>query len=78
MDPNSDGDNLGFWRTTDSDWDNELSQCENLGDVEWIVVYPYIDPIIPEGWIEIEFDGSDLVSDAYHLYTWGEEIERCP
>jgi hypothetical protein len=78
MDPNSDGDNLGFWRTTDSDWDNELSQCENLGDVEWIVVYPYIDPVIPEGWIEIEFEGSDLVSDAYHLYTWGEEIERCP
>ena len=77
MDPDSDGDNLGFWRMKDSGWENELSDCDALRDVKWIVVYPYIDPEIPEGWVEVEFEDSELVSDAYHLYTWGEENARC-
>ncbi len=77
MDPNSDGDNLGFWRMKDSGWQDELLQCDTLVNVEYIVVFPHIDPIIPDGWVEIEFKDSDLVSDAYHLYEWGEEIERC-
>ena len=31
--------------------------------------------IIPEGWVKTDFEGSDLVSDSYELYTWGEEYE---
>ena len=78
MDPDSDGDNLGFWRTKDSGWDAELSQCDMFKDVEWIIVYPYIDPVIPEGWVEIDFEDSESVSDSYHLYKWGEDYVRCP
>ena len=78
MDPDSDGEHLGFWRMKDSGWESELSDCDAMADVEYIVVYPYIDPVIPEGWEEVEFEGSQSVSDAYHLYTWGEEYDRCP
>jgi hypothetical protein len=78
MDPDSDGENLGFWRNKDSGWEAELSECETFKDIEWIIVYPYIDPILPEGWIEIDFEGSENVSDSYELYVWGEENERCP
>jgi len=78
MDPDSDGDNLGFWRTKDSGWENELLQCDEFQDIEWIVVYPWIDPVIPDGWVETDFEGSEMVSDSYELYVWGEEYERCP
>ena len=78
MDPDSDGDNLGFWRTKDSGWENELSQCDTFKDIEWIVVYPWIDPVIPEGWVKTDFEDSETVSSSYELYTWGEEYERCP
>ena len=78
MDPDSDGDHTGFWRSKNSGWEAELAQCDLFKDIEWIVVYPWIDPIIPEGWVKTDFEGSDLVSDSYELYAWGEEYERCP
>ena len=30
MDSDSDGDNLGFWRHNDTDWHNELLECDTL------------------------------------------------
>lgn len=77
MDPDSDGDNLGFWRHNSSDWHTELLECDVLKDVNWIINYPTGNAIAPEGWIEVEFDGSDRVDENYHLYTWGGENEHC-
>jgi hypothetical protein len=77
MDPDSDGDNLGFWRHNSSDWHTELLECDVLKDVNWIINYPTGQAIAPEGWIEVEFDGSDRVDENYHLYTWGGENEHC-
>jgi len=77
MDSDSDGDNLGFWRHNSSDWHTELLECDVLKDVNWIINYPAANAIAPEGWIEVEFDGSDRVDENYHLYTWGGENEHC-
>tara|TARA_Y100000741_G_scaffold91831_1_gene68131 strand:- start:101 stop:571 length:471 start_codon:yes stop_codon:yes gene_type:complete len=77
MDSDSDGDNLGFWRHNDTDWHNELLECDTLKDVNWIVNYPTGYAVAPEGWVEVEFEGSDRVDEDYHLYTWGGENERC-
>ena len=77
MDSDSDGDNLGFWRHNDTDWHNELLECDTLKDVNWIVNYPTGHAVAPEGWVEVEFEGSDRVSENYHLYTWSGENERC-
>lgn len=77
MDPDSDGDNLGFWRHNSSDWHTELLECDVLKDVNWIINYPTGYAIAPEGWIEVEFDGSDRVNENYHLYTWGGENGHC-
>ena len=78
MDPESDGENLGFWRDGDSDWHTELLECDTLKDVNWIVNYPTGNTIAPEGWIEINFEDSNTVDDDYRLYTWGGSDERCP
>ena len=63
---------------TDTDSGSFAWYLKTFKDIDWIIVYPYIDPIIPEGWVEIEFEDSEKVSDSYHLYVWGEENERCP
>tara|TARA_B100000459_G_scaffold146894_1_gene114324 strand:+ start:894 stop:2390 length:1497 start_codon:yes stop_codon:yes gene_type:complete len=78
MDPNSDKESMGFWRTNTSDWQVELTDCDTLKNVNWIINYPYTNLTAPEGWVEVKFEGSDRVSDNYHLYTWGGENERCP
>lgn len=78
MDPESDGDSMGFWRTNTSDWRIELVECDTLKNVNWIINYPYNNATAPLGWVEVEFEGSERVSENYHLYTWGGEDDRCP
>jgi len=78
MDPLSDKESMGFWRTNTSDWQVELTDCDTLKNVNWIINYPYTNLTAPEGWVEVKFEGYDRVSDNYHLYTWGGENERCP
>ena len=78
MDPDSDKDSMGFWRTNTSDWRIELTECDSLQNVNWIINYPYNNATGPPGWVEVEFEGADRVSENYRLYTWGGENERCP
>lgn len=77
MDPNNDMDSMGYWRHNSTDWHAELLECDTLQDVNWIINYPTGHAIAPEGWVEVEFKGSEKVSENYHLYTWGGENERC-
>ena len=77
MDPDSDKDSMGFWRTNTSDWRIELTECDSLQNVNWIINYPYNNATGPPGWVEVEFEGADRVSENYRLYTWGGEGERC-
>ena len=78
LDPESDKDNIAIWRTTDSGWKTELTECNSLLDIEWIIVgYSGISEI-PDNWIEVEID-SDLVENTdYKLLKWGEDFARCP
>ncbi len=77
MDPDNDMNNLAYWRSNSTEWHAELLECEILQDVNWIVDYRTGQAIAPEGWIEVEFEGSELIDEKYHLYTWGGENERC-
>ena len=77
MDPESDGENNGFWRTGTSLWQDELAQCEIFGNVNWIIKYHTGDEIVLDGWQEVKFKGSEKVSENYRLFTWGGAGERC-
>ena len=77
MDPDSDGQNNGFWRTSESLWQSELLGCSHFENVNWIIKYHTGDEIKIDGWVEVDFEGSDKVSENYRLYTWGGNSERC-
>ena len=77
MDPDSDGQNNGFWRTSESLWQSELLECSHFENVNWIIKYHTGDEIKIDGWVEVDFEGSDKVSENYRLYTWGGNSERC-
>ena len=77
MDPESDGESIGHWRSNDSGWQLELSECNQLSNVTWIFVFHDLTPSISSEWEEVDFEGSDKVSEGYRLYKWGGEGERC-
>ena len=78
LDPESDDSNLAIWRTSDSGWEDELQDCEELSNVYWIVVdYTGIDSI-PENWQSVEIDTDSTINSGYQLLKWGEFDERCP
>ena len=78
LDPLSDKTNLAIWRTTDSGWEAELSECEELENVYWIVVdYTGLEGV-PEGWNSIEIKTDLTINLGYQLLEWGGENERCP
>ncbi|MAH91403.1 MAG: hypothetical protein CMA11_06505 [Euryarchaeota archaeon] len=78
IDPESDDSNLAIWRTSDSGWENELLECEELANVHWIVVdYTGID-LIPENWQTVEIDTDETINSGYQLLRWSEDNERCP
>ena len=77
MDPDSDGESIGHWRSNDSGWQVELLECDQLSNVTWIFVFHDLTPSISSEWEEVDFEGSDKVSQGYQLYKWGGEGERC-
>ncbi len=78
LDPDSDKSNLAIWRTTDSGWELELTECEDLKEIAWIVVdYTGIDTI-PDGWESVEIETDDVINLQYGLLKWGESYDRCP
>jgi hypothetical protein len=78
LDPDSDKSNLAIWRTTDSGWELELTECEDLKEIAWIVVdYTGIDTI-PDGWESVEIKTDDVINLQYRLLKWGESYDRCP
>ena len=77
MDPDSDGESIGHWRSNDSGWQVELLECNQLSNVTWIFVFHDLTPSMSSEWEEIDFEGSDKVSQGYQLYKWGGEDERC-
>ncbi len=78
LDPDSDKSNLAIWRTTDSGWELELTECEDLKEIAWIVVdYTGIDTI-PDGWESVEIETDDVINLQYRLLKWGESYDRCP
>ncbi len=78
LDPDSDKSNLAIWRTTDSGWELELTECEDLKEIAWIVVdYTGIDTI-PDGWESVEIKTDDVINVQYRLLKWGESYDRCP
>ena len=78
LDPDSDKSNLAIWRTTDSGWELELTECEDLKEIAWIVVdYTGIDTI-PDGWESVEIKTDDVINLQYRLLKWGESYVRCP
>ena len=77
LDPESDGDNIAFWRASDSNWIGELSDCNEFVDINWIIIDPPGGIEVPIGWAAVDFDGSDVINKDYRLYTWSGENERC-
>lgn len=74
FDPDNDGENLAYWRTSDSGWQDELAECSEFSDVDWIVNFPNDSLELPPGWIEVELDAE---ADDWALYKWGGEDARC-
>jgi hypothetical protein len=77
LDPESDGLNIAYWRTSGSNWTAELSDCNEFIDVNWIVFDPPGKIEVPNGWERVSFEESNVVNREYRLYTWGGENERC-
>ena len=77
LDPESDGLSIAYWRTSDSNWVEELSDCSEFKDINWIVFDPPGKIDVPEGWVRVHFEDSDVVNREYRLYNWGGENERC-
>ena len=78
LDPDSDKSNLAIWRTTDSGWELELNDCEDLKNIVWIVVdYTGLDTT-PDGWESVEIDTDDVINLQYRLLKWSESYDRCP
>jgi hypothetical protein len=77
LDPESDGNNIAFWRASDSNWIGELSDCNEFADINWIIIDPPGNIEVPNGWAAVDFDGSDVINKDYRLYTWSGENERC-
>ncbi len=77
LDPESDGLSIAYWRTSDSNWVEELSDCSEFIDINWIVFDPPGKIDVPEGWVRVHFEDSDVVNREYRLYNWGGENERC-
>lgn len=76
-DPESEIDNNGYWRTTNSGWQIELEECQELINVEWIIYYSDVNYQSPMGWVETEYDNSNSIDDSYKLFKWGGEDDRC-
>ena len=50
---------------------------QSIIQVTWIFVFHDLTPSISSEWEEVDFEGSDKVSQGYQLYKWGGEGERC-
>ena len=75
-DPESEIDNNGYWRTTNSGWQIELEECQELINVEWIIYFSDIDYQSPMGWVETEYDNFNSIDDSYN-YSSGVEKMTC-
>lgn len=56
LDPESDDEHIAYWRTTDSGWQTELSDCAALGPTEWVIVSEHDDLYDVLNWTKVEFD----------------------
>jgi len=56
IDPESDDGHVAYWRTTDSGWQTELSDCAVLGPTEWVIVSEHDNLYDVLNWTKVEVD----------------------
>jgi len=56
LDPESDDGHVAYWRTSNSGWQTELSDCAALGPTEWVIVSEHDDLYDVLNWTKVEFD----------------------